>query len=305
MAKLYCKVAGLENEMKIWLDGKLVGRHDAKLSVFDHATLYGDGVFEGLRVYGGDVFQAQAHLDRLAYSAQQIRLELPYSLAQLAEAMDECVRVNEISQGYIRLVVTRGVGLLGLNPFNCSKASVFIVADQIELYPEEMYANGMPVIIAKTVRTSPRMLNPKVKSLNYLNSTLAKIEAIDAGVLEALMTNEHGNLAEGTGDNIFIVRDGAVITPPAEAGILLGITRGVVMHLARKMELGVLEENFTPAELLAADECFLTGTAAEIIAVIKVGQKPLGEGQPGPITKKLQAAFGQFVATGEQVPYNV
>jgi len=152
-----------------------------------------------------------------------------------------------------------------------------------------MYANGMPVIIAKTVRTSPRMLNPKVKSLNYLNSTLAKIEAIDAGVLEALMTNEHGNLAEGTGDNIFIVRDGAVVTPPAEAGILLGITRGVVMHLARKMELGVLEENFTPAELLAADECFLTGTAAEIIAVIKVGQKPLGEGQPGPITKKRTA----------------
>ena len=291
--------------MKIWLDGKLVGRHDAKLSVFDHATLYGDGVFEGLRVYGGDVFQAQAHLDRLAYSAQQIRLELPYSLAQLAEAMDECIRVNEISQGYIRLVVTRGPGLLGLNPFNCSKATVFIVADQIELYPEEMYANGMPVIIAKTVRTSPRMLNPKVKSLNYLNSTLAKIEAIDAGVLEALMTNEQGNLAEGTGDNIFIVRDGAVITPPAEAGILLGITRGVVMHLAREMDLVVLEENFTPAELLTVDECFLTGTAAEIIAVIKVGQKPLGEGTPGPITKKLQAAFGQFVATGEQLPYNV
>ncbi len=221
--------------MKVWLDGKLVNREDATLSVFDHATLYGDGVFEGVRIYDGKIFQSEAHLDRLYTSAKCIRLPIPYTKQELAEAMVQSLQANEITDGYIRLVVTRGAGTLGLSPFECSNPSVFIIADMIQLYPQEMYADGMSVIVAKTVRTSPRMLNPSIKSLNYLNNILAKIEAIDAGVPEAIMLNEQGEVSEGTGDNIFIVKDSQVITPPAEAGVLVGITRGIVMKLTTKL----------------------------------------------------------------------
>ena len=290
--------------MKVWLNGILIEKDEAKLTVFDHGTLYGDGVFEGIRAYGGRIFQCAAHIERLFRSAEAIRLKIPYSKDELTDAMYECMQANGISDGYIRPVITRGVGTLGLNPFRCPQPNTFIIADQLALYPEEMYANGMPIIIAKTVRTAATMLRPQVKSLNYLNNILARIEAVDAGVPEALMLNEKGNICEATGDNVFIVKDGQVMTPPPEAGILMGITRGVVMHLARRLGLPMTEANFTPEELHAADECFLTGTAAEIIAVTGVNDRPIGDGKAGGVTGKLQEAFHEFVLTDEQLPYS-
>ena len=285
--------------MKVWLNGTLVDKEDAALSVFDHGTLYGDGVFEGIRIYGGKIFELRAHVERLFESARQIRLAVPYTKQELGEAMYETLRTNEIVDGYIRLVVTRGCGTLGLSPFRCPDPSVFIIADQIALYPDEMYANGMAVIIARTTRTSARMLNPSIKSLNYLNNILAKIEAIDAGVAEAIMLNEQGNVAECTGDNLFIVKDGRVITPPLDAGILGGITRGVVLRLAAEASLPRVEQDVTVEALYDADECFLTGTAAEVISVTKVDGRSIGDGRPGPITQKLLAAFRQYIAAGD------
>lgn len=281
--------------MKVWVNGKLVDKQDAKLSVFDHGTLYGDGVFEGIRCYNGRIFQCEAHISRLFASAGSIRLKIPYDRRQIVDAMHETLRANNITDGYIRLVVTRGEGTLGLSPNKCPSPSMFIIADQIVLYPEDMYENGLAVIIAKTIRTSARSLNPSVKSLNYLNNILAKIEAIDADVPEAIMLNEEGNVAECTGDNIFIVKGGRVITPPPSAGILIGITRDVVMKLCGKLGIEVAEENFTPEKLYAADECFLTGTAAEVIAVVKVDDKTIGSGEVGPITRRLLAAFRKFI----------
>ena len=285
--------------MKVWLDGNLVDREDAKLSVLDHGTLYGDGVFEGIRIYDGKIFQCEAHLERLFNSARCIRLPIPYTKQELAKAMVQALQANKTSDGYIRLVVTRGAGTLGLSPFECSDPSVFIIADSIQLYPEEMYTDGMSVIFAKTVRTSPRMLNPSAKSLNYLNNILAKIEAIDAGVPEAIMLNEQGEVAEGTGDNIFIVKDSQVITPPPEAGILVGITRGVVMKLADRLGMELQEKSVTVENLYAADECFLTGTAAEVVAVTKIDGQAIGDGKVGPVTKQLQAAFHEFIRSDE------
>ena len=290
--------------MKVWLNGTLIEKDEAKLTVFDHGMLYGDGVFEGIRAYGGKIFQCPAHIERLFRSADAIRLKNPYSKDELTDAMYECLRANAISDGYIRPVITRGPGTLGLNPFKCPQPNTFIIAGQIALYPKEMYANGMPIIIARTVRTAATMLRPQVKSLNYLNNILARIEAVDAGVPEALMLNDKGNICEATGDNVFIVRDGRIITPPSEAGILMGITRGVVMHLGRREGVPVVEADFTPEDLYAADECFLTGTAAEIIAVTGVNDKPFGNGKVGPITSKLLKAFHEFVLTDEQVPYS-
>ena len=281
--------------MKIWMNGKLLERQDAKVSVFDHGLLYGDGVFEGIRAYSRRIFQGQAHIDRLFESAKEIRLAVPYTKQELLEAMDDAIASNSITDGYIRLVVTRGEGSLGLSPFKCSEPIVFIIADQIALYPPEMYEKGMAVIIAKTLRTSPSMLNPSVKSLNYLNNILGKIEAIDAGVAEAIMLNEKGNVAECTGDNIFIVKDGTLITPPAEAGILLGITRSVVMRLAGELGVPLVEKNIKPKDLYAADECFLTGSAAEVISVTKIDDKPIGGGQAGPITQKLLESFRRYI----------
>jgi branched-chain amino acid aminotransferase len=282
--------------MKVWLDGELVDKSEAKISVFDHATLYGDGVFEGIRVYGGRIFQCDAHLDRLYASAERIRLAVPYSHKQLVEAMQSTIEANGISDGYIRLVVTRGEGTLGLNPRLCPKPCVFVIADQITLYPKEMYDNGMAVIIARTVRCSPRMLDPSVKSCNYLNNIYAKIEALDAGVIEAIMLNEDGYVAECTGDNLFFVRDRAIHTPAPQAGILEGITRQVVIDLAGELGIDVHERLIPVEELLAADECFLTGTAAEVIAVTRIDETTIGDGRPGPVTNRLLGAFHERIA---------
>jgi branched-chain amino acid aminotransferase len=285
--------------MKVWLDGKLVDKDDAKISVLDHGTLYGDGVFEGIRIYGGRIFLCEEHVDRLYRSAKLVRLAIPYTKQELTDAMLEAVAANECVDGYIRLVVTRGEGTLGLSPFKCPQPSVFIIADSIELYPQEMYDQGMAVIIAKTLRTSATMIDPSIKSLNYLNNILAKIEAIDAGVAEAIMLNESGHVAECTGDNLFIVKDGAVVSPPPDAGLLIGITRRGVMDLATKLGLEVIERNIAPADLYEADECFLTGTAAEVISVTRIDEKTIGDGTPGPITQRLLGAFREMIASGD------
>ena len=285
--------------MKIWLDGKLVDEPDARLSVLDHGTLYGDGVFEGIRVYNRRIFQCRAHIDRLFESARRIRLAIPLTKQELIDATHETVRANECENGYIRLVVTRGQGTLGLNPFECRKPSMFIIAADIALYPQEMYDNGMAVIIAKTVRCSANMLDPGIKSLNYLNNICARIEAVDAGVAEAIMLNVKGNAAECTGDNIFIVTGGRAATPQADAGILMGITRGVVIRLAGKLGIEVTEGSITSEDLYAADECFLTGTAAEVISVTRIDGHVIGDGKPGPVTRKLLAAYREFIASDE------
>jgi len=285
--------------MKVWLNGKMFDKTDACLSVFDHGTLYGDGIFEGIRIYNGRIFQCQNHIDRLFESARKIRLPIEQTKQEIVDAMYETIEANDISDGYIRLVVTRGAGTLGLNPFKCSRPGTFIIADSIVLYPPEMYDNGMAVIIAKTVRVSPDMLDPSIKCLNYLNNICAKIEAIDAGVAEAIMLNAEGNVAECTGDNIFIVTGGQVITPDTDSGILVGVTRGVVMRLAREMGLTVVERAVTPDELRSADECFLTGTAAEVIAMTKIDDAIVGDGKVGEITTKLLSAFREFTTSDQ------
>jgi len=281
--------------MKIWLDGQLVDRAQAAVSVFDHGALYGDGVFEGIRAYSGKIFQCQAHMDRLFQSAAKIRLTIPYTAEQIVAAMEQTLAANNITDGYIRLVVTRGVGTLGLNPYRCPKGSVFVIADQIELYPPEMYERGMPVIIAKTRRTSATMLDPSVKSLNYLNNIMARVEAVDANVGEAIMLNDRGEVAEATGDNLFIVKNGTVLTPPVSAGILQGVTRRVVMELCAEVGIPCREQTLFPADLYAADECFLTGTAAEVIPVTKIDGKPIATATAGPITQRLIKAFKEFI----------
>ena len=238
-------------------------------------------------------------MERLFSSARQIRLAIPCTKQEIVDAMYETIAANELTDGYIRLVVTRGAGTLGLSPFKCPNPSVYVIADQIALYPKEMYDNGMAVIVAKTLRTSAKMLDPAIKSLNYLNNIVAKIEAIDAGVAEAIMLNVEGNVAECTGDNLFIVESGQVVTPPLSAGILPGITRRVVICLAGKLSLPLAEEDISPERLLAADECFLTGTAAEVISVTKIDGNPVGDGKAGPITRQLLAAFRDYIASGD------
>jgi branched-chain amino acid aminotransferase len=282
-------------QMKIYIDGVFYADNEAKISVFDHGLLYGDGVFEGIRVYSGKIFECQAHMDRLFESARKIRLEIPYTKEQLVAAQEQAIAANACHDAYIRLVVTRGEGGLGLNPNKCARPNVFIIADNIQLYPPELYETGMPVIIARTIRTSATMLDPSVKSLNYLNNILCKIECNDAGVSEAIMLNDKGNVAECSGDNIFLVEAGKLITPPPTAGILLGVTRAVVMKLARKMGIDVLEKDFKPAELFTADEMFLTGSGAEIISVTHVDGKTIGQGKSGPITQKLLHAFREYI----------
>ena len=286
--------------MKVWLNGSLVDQQDAKITVMDHGTLYGDGVFEGIRVYGGKVFQLHAHIDRLFTSAEKIRLTIPHTKGDLCDAIGQTLKANDLVNGYVRLVITRGYGTLGLNPFKCPEPNVFIiVTDQIVLYTQEMYDNGLAVIIAKTVRTSPNMLDPSIKSLNYLNNIMARIEAADAGVEEAVMLNADGNVAECTGDNIFIVTGGQVTTPPVSAGVLVGVTRSVVMRLAGQIDIPTAEADIIPDDIYQADECFLTGTAAEIIAVTKVDGHTIGTGRPGPVTARLQQAFRDYIAAGD------
>jgi len=283
--------------VKVWINGTIVDKDAATISVFDHGLLYGDGVFEGIRVYAGRIFELDAHLDRLVASAGAIRLEVPYGRDAIARAMAHTVEANGLREGYIRLLVTRGAGTLGLDADKCSGGSVIIIADQVALYPQEMYDNGMAVIIAQTRRIAPNMLNPSAKSLNYLNNILAKVEAEDAGVAEAIMLNADGDVAEATGDNIFIIRGGEVITPPPAAGILIGVTRGVVIRLCGRLGIPLAERRVTPEDLYAADECFLTGTAAEVIAVTKVDGRTIGTGKPGPVTQKLLKAFRELTGT--------
>jgi branched-chain amino acid aminotransferase len=277
--------------VKIFLDGKYVPEDEAKVSVFDHGLLYGDGVFEGIRLYGGRIFRLEQHLDRLFNSAKAIMLPISLTKKQLTEACCRTCRENKLKDGYIRLVVTRGVGYLGLNPFRCKNPTVFIIAATIELYPAEVYRNGLKLITASTQRTNPAAVSPSIKSLNYLNNILAKIEAVNAGTLEAIMLNSQGYVAECTGDNIFIIRGGKIETPPVSAGALIGITRQVVIELAAKRKIEVSEPNLTRYDLATADEVFLTGTAAEIVPVVSIDGRTIGSGQPGPLTLKLTQDF--------------
>ena len=261
---VFFPIGSIELRMKIFIDGKYYDERDAKVSVFDHGLLYGDGVFEGIRAYNGRVFKLKEHIDRLFCSAKAILLEIPMSHAELMKAVVGTCRENKLRDGYIRLVVTRGVGTLGLNPRSCKRPSVIIIADKIQLYPPELYRQGMDIITVPTMRNLHSALNPAIKSLNYLNNILAKIEANNAGVEEAVMLNAEGFVAECTGDNLFIVKNGALFTPPLSAGALYGITRQTVIELAEEAGLKVSEPNLTRYDLFNADECFLTGTGAEI-----------------------------------------
>ncbi len=279
----------------IWIDGELYPKSHAKISVYDHCVLYGDGVFEGIRFYNGRVFKMGAHLDRLRASAESVRLAVPYSKDEFAAIIRETIAANGLSDGYIRLVITRGVGTLGLNPMACPKPTVFCIADSISLYPEEMYREGMKIIVARRPRVPIRCLDPSVKSCNYLNNILAKMEAIDAGLLEAIMLNEQDEVAECTGDNIFLVKKGKVFTPPASAGILKGVTRAFVMQLCDDLDIHCEEKTLFVPDFLTADEVFLTGTAAEVIAVAAIDDSKIGEGNEGPVTRRLREAFYKTV----------
>ena len=281
--------------MKVYLDGKFVDSNDAKVSVFDHGLLYGDGVFEGIRLYGGNIFRLEEHLERLEYSAKAIMLQMPLSRKELSEATCETCRQNGLTDAYIRLVVTRGVGDLGLAPWLCPKPSLFIIASKITLYAKEFYDNGLSIVTVPTRRIGPAALPATVKSLNYLNNILAKIEAKQFGALEAIMLNEQGYVAECTADNVFIVHKGEIITPSASQGALKGITRGAIIDIARELNLPLRETDMTRYDIWCADECFLTGTGAEVIPVVKLDGREIGSGKPGPVTQKVLASFRQRV----------
>lgn len=281
----------------IYLDGAYVPEEEAKVSVFDHGFLYGDGVFEGIRSYKGRVFQLEEHLKRLYESAKSIMLEIPLTREEFQEATLETLRRNDIQDGYIRIVVSRGKGDLGLDPRKCPRASVIIIASKIAIFPPEFYEHGLAVVTVATRRNNPDALDPCIKSLNYLNNILVKLEANRAGVLEAIMLNNQGLVTEGSGDNIFIVRRDKLITPPTYVGALEGITRRVVMELAEKSGLQTLEQPFTRHDLYTAQECFLTGTAAEVIPVIEVDERVIGSGKPGPVTRQLIKDFREECAT--------
>ncbi len=288
--------------LTIFLDGQFVPEAEAKVSVFDHGLLYGDGIFEGIRFYNGRVFRLEEHLERLWDSARSICLEIPMDRGEMTEALLETIRRNDLNEGYIRLIVTRGVGNLGLNPVQCKRPSVIIIATTIALYPKEMYENGLTVVTCATRRTNAAALNPAVKSLNYLNNVMARIEANLAGADEALMLNDAGNVAECTADNVFIIKRGHIFTPPIAAGALRGITRSVVFEIAEELGLKIAEADITRHDVFVADECFLTGTAAELIPVIKADGRMIGNGQPGAITLKMIARFRELTrATGTPI----
>lgn len=280
--------------LKIWINGSLVDESDAKVSVFDHGLLYGDGVFEGIRVYSSKVFELDAHLKRLYESAKVLRLNIGMTPKELGEETVKTVKANNVINGYIRLVVTRGFGSLGINPFNCEKPQIIIIADSIQLYPPELCEAGIRVITASTIRNHPLAIPPQVKSLNYLNNILAKIEALDAGVPEAIMFNHEGFVAEATGDNVFIVKNGVICAPPIQAGSLEGITRAVVMRLAKREGIEAVEKNLTRFDLYVADELFLTGTAAEVVGVIEIDGRTISDGKPGPMTQLLRGKFFDY-----------
>lgn len=277
--------------MKVFIDGQYYDERQAKISVFDHGLLYGDGIFEGIRAYNGRVFKLKEHLDRLFWSAKALLLKIPMSHAALTAAVVETCRRNRVRDGYIRLLVTRGVGTLGLNPNRCKKPSVIIIAGTIQLYPRSFYEKGMEIVTVPTARNLHSALNPAIKSLNYLNNILAKIEANIAGVEEAIMLNAEGYVAECTGDNLFILKAGQLLTPPLTAGALYGITRGTVIELAREAGIPVSETNLTRYDVFNADECFLTGTGAEIVPVVKVDGRVIGSGRPGTATRQLEESY--------------
>jgi branched-chain amino acid aminotransferase len=281
---------------KVWLDGKLVDQADAKVSVYDHGLLYGDGCFEGIRAYDGRVLKLRSHLKRMFSSAERIRLKPAYTPEQIEKAIRDTLNANGMRDAYIRLIFTRGVGTLGLHPFRCPAPGTIVITDKIQLYPPELYENGMKVIVANRPRIPIACLDPAIKSLNYLNNILAKIEAIDAEVLEAIMLNVEGYVAECTGDNIFVIKDGKIATPSADAGILHGITRQFVVHeIGPALGYTVIEKLIKLDEVLSADEVFLTGTAAEVIGVNQIDDHKIGNGQVGPITKQLAQEFRKRV----------
>ncbi len=288
--------------MKIYIDGRYHDEKTAKISVFDHGLLYGDGVFEGIRAYNGRVFKLKEHIDRLFYSAKAILLGIPITHAEICEAVLATCRKNKLREGYIRLVVTRGVGSLGLNPNKCARPSIIIIADKIQLYPQEYYEKGLEIVTVPTTRNLHSAVNPAIKSLNYLNNILAKIEANNAGCEEAIMLNAAGYVAECTGDNIFLVKNRQLLTPPLSAGALYGITRGTVMDLALAAGIPVSEPNLTRYDVFNADECFVTGTGAEVVPVVKVDGRVIGDGRPGPVTLDLVKAYHTLTnSTGEPI----
>ena len=281
--------------LQIYINGEFFSKEDAKISVYDHGLLYGDGVFEGLRSYSGKVFRLHEHLVRLWESALAISLVIPMTIEDLARDVQATVSKNNISDGYVRLIVTRGSGALGLDPYKCSNPQIIIIADSITLYPEKFYAEGLELITASTIRNHPAALSPRIKSLNYLNNIMAKIEGLRGGCVEAVMLNHKGEVAECTGDNIFIVKHGRLMTPPIDAGILEGITRNAVIELARGAGIETAEVAMTRHDLFVADECFLTGSAAEVIPAVKLDGRVIGDGNPGPVTLKLNALFKELV----------
>jgi branched-chain amino acid aminotransferase len=281
--------------MKIYLDGRFVDEADAKVSVFDHGLLYGDGVFEGIRLYGGNVFRLEEHLERFENSAKAILLDLPLRHAEWSHVVCETCRVNGLVDGYIRLVATRGVGDLGLAPWLCAKPSYFCIASKIALYPPEYYENGLAIVTVPTRRTGPGAIPATVKSLNYLNNILAKIEAKQFGALEAIMLNDQGYVAEATADNVFIVHKGELLTPSSSQGALKGVTRGTIIDIARDLGLPLREADLTRYDLWCADECFLTGSGAEVIPVVKLDGRTIGPGRPGPVTRQVLAEFRRRV----------
>ena len=290
--------------LKIYLNGKLVDKDQAVVSVFDHGLLYGDGVFEGIRAYNCSVFKLKEHIERLYESAHTLMLEIPLSKAEMENAVVDTLKANQLKDAYIRLVVTRGPGDLGLDPRKCSRATIFIIADKIALYPKEFYEKGLAIVTVPTIRNHPEALNPQLKTLNYLNNILAKIEAINAGVQEAILLNAQGYVTECTGENIFLVRGKELITPPPYVGILKGITRDTVMTIGRRLGLSVREDIFTRHDLYIADEVFLTGTAAEIVPIVKIDNRQIGKGVPGTTTGQLLAEFHK-VTPKDGTPYEV
>ena len=288
--------------LKIYIDGNFHDQAEAKISVFDHGLLYGDGVFEGIRFYNDRVFRLEEHVDRLWDSARAIALDLPMSKSELVAATLETIRQNDLHDGYIRLVVTRGVGSLGLSPDSCRRPSIIIIAATIALYPEELYQKGLTMVTCSTRRTPPAALSPRVKSLNYLSNILGKLEAQNAGAGEGLMLNEQGYVSECTGDNIFIVKKGDISTPHLSSGILAGVTRAVVFELAEKLGIRTVERELIRHDIYTADECFLTGTAAEVIPAVQLDRRLIGNGQPGPITLQLIESFRELTrATGTPI----
>jgi branched-chain amino acid aminotransferase len=279
---------------KVYINGKLYDKADAKISVYDHGLLYGDGVFEGIRVYDGKVFKLREHINRLYDSAKAIRLEIPMNREQMMDAVKSTVAANE-KRTYIRLIVTRGAGTLGLDPRKAGNPQIIIIVDDISLYPPELYENGLEIATVSTIRNHPNAVNPRIKSLNYLNNILAQIEAVQAGCFEALMLNHKGEVAECTGDNIFVVKNGILKTPPPDACILEGITRGTVIEMARAAGTAVQETALTRHDVYSADECFLTGTAAEVVPVVQCDGRQIGNGKPGPITRRLREQFHELV----------